>query len=108
MSEHRRAPDIRSHLVGLVGSTIPTMTGRRNQIIRVEGDMVLVGTARSPKGRWVDIAKVQVAADRLFRDGFVEINARSVGYRGAFVGAVLSTLPGTIAEARPRRIRLET
>jgi hypothetical protein len=83
------------------------MTGKENRILAVSGNTVLVGTGRSPQGKPVDISEVQEAAERLFRDGEIEISVRSVGYRSAFVGAVLSALPGTAAETRPRRIRLD-
>jgi hypothetical protein len=65
-----------------------------------------VGTGKSPEGKPVEIDWIQSAADRLFEHGEVEISVASVGYRSAFVGAVLATLPGTIVELRPRRIRL--
>ena len=90
----------------LVGSTIPTMTGKKNRVLRVSGDTVWVATDRSPDGKPVDIREVQSAADRLYRYGEIEISVPSVGYRSAFVGAVLSTLPGTSTRLRPRRLRL--
>jgi hypothetical protein len=81
----------------LTGKTIHTLTGRPNKVIRVEGDDVLVGTVRSPEGKLVPIAWVQEAMDRLYSSGDVEISVASVGYRSAFVGAVLATLPGAVA-----------
>ena len=36
------------------------------------------------------------------------ISVASVGYRSAFIGAVLSTIPGAIVTAAPRPIRLRT
>lgn len=48
----------------------------------------------------------QQAAGRLFRDGEVAISVAEDGYRSAFVGAVLQSLPGASPEVRPRRIRL--
>lgn len=101
-----QAPDMQAVLSGLVGSSIRTMTGRENQILSVSGDTVLVATGKSPQGQPVDIREVQDAANRLFREGEIEISVPSVGFRSAFVGAALSMLPGTIAETRPRRIRL--
>ena len=102
----RQAPDMHAVLSGLVGSSISTLSGRENRILSVSGDTVMVATAKSPQGQPVDIREVQDAADRLFRRGEVEISVPTVGYRSAFVGAVLSTLPGTTVELRPRRIRL--
>lgn len=101
-----QAPDMQAVLSGLVGSSIRTMTGRENRLLRVSGNTVWVATGRSPEGKPVDISEVQDAADRLFRHGEIEISVPSVGYRSAFVGAALSSLPGTAAELRPRRIRL--
>jgi hypothetical protein len=54
----------------------------------------------------VPVADIQAAIDRLWRDGEIEVSVGSVGYRSAFGGAVLQTIPGTTALTRPRRIRL--
>ena len=89
--------DARAHLQTLVGATIYTLTGRPNKVLAFEGDRILVGTSRSPRGQPVPVAWVQDAMDRLHEDGVVEINVESVGYRSAFIGAVLSTVPGAIA-----------
>jgi hypothetical protein len=97
---------MRQLLIDLVGSTISTMTGKENHILKVSGGIVWVATSRSPEGKPVEIRQVQAAVDRLYRNGELEISVQSVGYRSAFVGAVLSTLPGTVVMTRPRRIRL--
>jgi hypothetical protein len=102
----RVAPDIGSVLARLEGQTIATLTGKPNRVLRVTGDTVWVGTARSPHGKPVPIAEIQAAADQLFARGEVEIDVSVVGYRSAFVGAVLATLPNTIARVNPRRIAL--
>lgn len=93
--------------MGRIGSQLQTMTGRNNRILGVTGGTVVVATARSPQGKPVKLREVQDAADRLFRDGEIEISVQSVGYRSAFVGAALSALPGTASATRPRRIRLK-
>jgi hypothetical protein len=98
---------MRTILERLVGSTIRTITGKPNRVLRVDGDVVWVATGRSPEGKPVKISAVQAAADRLYRYGEIEISVPSVGYRSAFVGAVLSTLPGTVSLVQPRRIRLD-
>jgi hypothetical protein len=51
---------------------------------------------------------VQEAFDRIERDGEIEISVPSVGYRSAFIGAVLQELPGAelVRTASPPRIRL--
>jgi hypothetical protein len=96
----------REILQDLVGLEIRTMTGRVNRVLEVSGGGVLVGTSKSPQGQWVDIAEVQAALDTLRRRGLIEISVRGVGYRSAFIGAVLSTLPGARKLLRPRRIEL--
>jgi len=89
--------DARAHLTSLVGTTIHTLTGKPNRVLSVTGESVLVATTRSPEGQPVPIAWVQDALDRLSRDGAVDISVESVGYRSAFIGAVLATVPGAVA-----------
>lgn len=98
--------DARTYLVGLIGKTIQTYTGRPNTILDVQADSVVVGTSRSPTGTPVPIAWVQDAIDRLFADKEVEISVPSLGYRSAFVGAVLLSIPGTRRGANPARVVL--
>ena len=102
----RTAPDMAAFVRGLVGQTIRTMNGSPNRVLAVGSDTALVGTTRSPDGREVDLREVQAAADRLYAYGELLIDKSIVGYRSAFVGAVLSLLPDTETEMRPRRIRL--
>lgn len=103
----RAAPDMARHIEGLVGTTIPTMTGCPNRILRTDGTTVWVGTEKSPNGQPVEIADVQDAADRLFARGELAIDVPTVGRRSAFIGAVLATLPGTVSLLNPRRIVLQ-
>jgi hypothetical protein len=101
------APDMREILQSQVGQTIKTMAQEKpNRILRIEKDNVIVGTERSPRGAPVPIELVQAAADRLYRDGELEISVPSVGHRSAFVGAVLATLPGVRPSTDPRWLRL--
>jgi hypothetical protein len=95
-------------LASLVGKDIETVTGRWNRVLRLEGDQVVVATGRSPAGQEVPIAWVEEAFDRLRREGTIEISVASVRYRSAFVGAVLSQLPGAEVDRAksPPRIRL--
>ena len=74
-------------------------------MLAVEGDSVRVATTRSPAGQPVPIKWVQEALDRLATEGEVEISVASVGYRSAFIGAVLSALDGT--EASPSTMRVK-
>lgn len=55
----------------------------------------------------VPVQWVQRAADILFAKGEIGINVEEASYRSAFVGAVLSTIPGTRALRRPARVVLE-
>jgi hypothetical protein len=91
--------DARELVKSLRGKPLATLSGRPNMILDVSSDTVLVATNRSPEGKPVPISWVQSALDRLMRDGEVEISVESVGYRSAFVGAVLSQVPGAIAGA---------
>jgi predicted RNA-binding protein with PUA-like domain len=112
LDHHRDQPpasssvDARSHLASLVGKRIRTLSGGSNTVLRLEGDDVIVATRRSPQGQPVPIAWVQAALDRLRRDGEVEISVASVGYRSAFVGAALATLPGASTAHSPQRVLL--
>ena len=85
-----------------------TVSGRENRVLGVEGESVRVWTRRSPNGQLVPTAWVQEAIDRIERDGEIEISVQSVGYRSAFIGAVLRELPGAdvVRTASPPRIRL--
>src|SRR4051794_32319753 len=98
--------DLQGHLEQLVGRTIPTVTGRPNSVLRIEGGDVFVGTNKSPGGEPVPIAEIQDAFDRLVNQGEVVVTPESVGYRSAFIGAALAALPGTEIARRPARVRL--
>ena len=101
--------DARQHLKDLQGQTIYTLAQRRpNRILAIEGDSVIIATEKSPGGEPVPIEWVQDALDRLFRDGEVLVSVKSVGYRSAFIGAVLGTLREVEVLTRPRRVRLDT
>ena len=101
--------DARSHVQSLLGEEIQTLTDRRaNRILRVEGDEVIVGTAKSPTGRPVPIQWLQDAIDLLVREGEIAVNVETLGHRGAFVGAFLATLPGVVVSSTtPRRVALK-
>jgi hypothetical protein len=101
------AHDAKKVLTRLVGKEIPTLTGRPNRVLRVEGANVIVATSKSPRGKPVPLAEIQEAIDRLVAQGEIEISVRSVGYRSAFIGAVLSTLPGATTATSPRRVSLK-
>jgi hypothetical protein len=95
-------------LASLIDKDIETVTGRWNRVLGLDGDQVIVATTRSPAGQRVPITWVQEALERLRRDGSIEISVESVKYRSAFIGAVLSQLPGTEVDrsTSPPRIKL--
>src|SRR4051812_48135760 len=97
--------DASEYLRSLVGTTILTLTGKPNTVLRVEGAHVLVATQKSATGRPVPIADVQAAMDVLERDGEVVIDVETVGYRSAFVGAVLGSLPGATTSLGRQLVR---
>ena len=98
--------DARKILAALSGKTIETYTRRPNIVLAVESETVLVGTERSPKGTPVPIEWVQRALDRLAEEDEVEISVPSLGYRSAFVGAVLLSLPGVVRGTNPPSARV--
>ena len=102
--------DARTHLTSLVGGDVYTLTNsQRNRVMRIEGDEVIVGTDKSPEGRPVPIEWVQTGIDLLEQEGEVEVTVESLGHRGAFVAAVLATLPGAVVKpTTPRRVALPT
>ena len=91
----------------LDGQEIRTITGRPNTILALEATDVIVATTKSPGGQPVPIEWVQRAIDLLARDGEITIDVATVGYRSAFIGAVLATLPGAVVlPTSPPRIVL--
>ncbi len=99
--------DARQHLTSLAGKEIRTLSGRPNTILSVTATEVIVATTRSPRGKPVPIADVQAAMGMLLANGEVTIDVATVGYRSAFVGAVLATLPGAVVlPTSPPRITL--
>ena len=98
--------DARTHLESFVGQDIHTLTGKPNRILGFDGFDVIVATQRSPQGRPVPVAWVQDAMDALLEHGELVIDVKTVGYRSAFIGAVLATLPGTETRLAPRRVIL--
>jgi hypothetical protein len=102
------APNIPAHLESLVGRDIVTVTGRTNRVLSIQDGRVFVrtGSTRPARGEAVEIAVVQDAAERLWRGGELRIDPATVGYRSAFVGAVLGSLPGTEMLPRPARVVL--
>ncbi len=92
----------------LVGLPLPTVTGRINRILALEGDSALVATDKSPDGELVPAADVQRGLNLLRRRGSVRVHPDDLKYRSAFVGAVLATVPGAAVTRQPARITLAT
>lgn len=92
----------------LLGSSIPTIVGSENRILAVQPNRVLVGTRRSPEGQWIPLDELDAALTRLRTNGEVVIHPDDVGYRSAFIGAVLLTLPGARAHGSPPVITLDS
>jgi hypothetical protein len=92
-------------LRSLIGVDLHTATGQLNRIVGVRDEVVLVATDRSPGGRDVEIRDVQAALDKLQILGEVVVTPEELGYRSAFIGAVLLSLPGTEAAGSPPVIR---
>lgn len=99
--------DGRGLLSGLVGRPLRTISGATNEILEVRDHDVVVATGRSPAGQLVPIASVQDALDRLYVAEELRIDPSMIGYRSAFIGAVLRTLPNTRIEHDPLRIVLD-
>ncbi|MGW4928618.1 hypothetical protein ACWEOH_05625 [Agromyces sp. NPDC004153] len=90
----------------LIGIEIPTPSGSRaNTILAVDSDQVIVATSRTPSGQTVPISDVVAAMDLLRREGVIDVTVDVLGYRSAFIGALLLQLPGARAEGTsPTRI----
>lgn len=101
------APRAREVLESLMGQEIHTVTGKPNCVTSLEHDAVIVATQRSPKGTPVPVIWVEDAIDRLHKTHEIEVSVESLGYRSAFIGAVLLTLPDAVlVRTTPPRIRL--
>jgi hypothetical protein len=99
--------DARRHLESLVGQTLWTATRRQpNRILGVTPTQVVVATDKSPAGQPVPLEWVQSAFDRLAAGEEVRVSVPSLGYRSAFVGAAMLSLPGARVLSGPTRVRL--
>lgn len=101
--------DAHAHLASLAGRTIWTATQRKpNRILSVTHSEVVVATNKSPRGEAVPLHDVQAAFDRLAAGQEVRISVPSLGYRSAFVGAAMVSLPDTELLRAPTRVRLRS
>jgi uncharacterized protein DUF3883 len=104
-----RTPDARQLAAALVGSTIYTLDQRKpNEVQRIDGGDVIVGTGTSPTGSPVALRKIQDGLDILFSAGEVRITPATFGgyRRSSFIGAFLGTLDGVVTTERPVWVRL--
>ncbi|RAO23336.1 hypothetical protein MED15_01176 [Micromonospora noduli] len=88
-------------LRALIGVPLLTVKGRTNKILAVQPPDVVVATESSPAGALVQIAWVEEALQLLREHGSVTIHPDQVGYRSAFIGAVLLQLPYAQATGSP-------
>src|SRR4051812_37829474 len=85
--------DARAYLLGLVGQTVSTISGKPNMVVAVRGDDVFVSTQDTSDpavGERVPMQWVQDACNTLYANGLIRINTREATHRSAFIGAVLS------------------
>src|SRR4051794_10959462 len=94
----------RFYVTSLIGRDLTTLSGRSNRILRLEGHNAVVATEKSPNGAPVPIAWVQNGLDLFERDGAVRVHKNVLGYRSAFIGSVLRTLPNAEVSLRPARV----
>jgi hypothetical protein len=88
--------DARAYLEGLVGQTIPTITGMPNTIVAVRGDDVFVrtrDTANPEVGEPIPIQSVQLAAAFGFKPAFFSVAGGMVPST-ATTSLLLITHPG--------------
>ena len=89
--------------------TIQTVTGRPNRVLAIDGDEVIVGTDRSPRGQPVAISEIEAAARQLASAGEIRVSPEEMAsHRSAFVVAVLATMPSVDVLRRPARLRLRS
>jgi hypothetical protein len=93
-------------LTSLLHKEVHTSRGRRNTVLDLDGDTVLVGTERSPDGQPVEVRHVQQALDILAVHGSVVVQPHELGHRSSFVGAVLANLPNAFVTGDPPTVTL--
>jgi hypothetical protein len=85
----------------LIGTELRTVTGNWNMILGVRTTTALVATHRSPQGQDIETSDVDSALDRFATQGQIEVTPESLGYRSAFIGAVLLTIQGARVSGSP-------
>ncbi|MEX0153477.1 hypothetical protein [Microbacterium sp. LMI1-1-1.1] len=92
----------------LIGIPITTVSGSRiNTILAVDSRDVVVSTTRTAGGHAVPIGDVVAAMELIKQNGVVDVTVDTLGYRSAFIGAVLLQLPGArILGSAPARIMI--
>jgi hypothetical protein len=101
------SPDALELIRSLIGVPLMTVAGRPNRIVAVDTKVVQVATDKSPAGQPVKVEWVQAGLDLLMERRFVRVHPDELGYRSAFIGAVLATLPGAVASERPATVALQ-
>jgi hypothetical protein len=95
-------------LRSVVGEQLSTVRGHPNTVLRLIDGEARVATSRSPQGQPVPIAWLQSVLDRLGAGETVAIEPAAVGYRSAFLGAVLRAVPQLeLLDETPPRVRVD-
>lgn len=99
---------VRGFLRSMIGTAIPTVSGsRHNTILAVDSRNVTVATDRAPTGQPVPISEVAAAMELIKEQSVVDVSVGALGYRSAFIGAVLLQLPGArVVGASPARVAI--
>jgi hypothetical protein len=96
------AIDARAHLPRFVGRPVHTIRqDQPNRVIAVDRPDVVVATHRSPAEQRIAIAEARPAMDILERTRDPLADRNIVGYRSAFIEAVLATSPRVPVPTRP-------
>ena len=99
--------DARLHLAHLAGKTlIGVLDGQPYRVLGVTRDEVFVLTHGAPLGKPVAVSQCQTALDRLARGEEVELSDPSLGEDGAFLSAMMLSLPDSELLHGPVRVRL--
>ena len=99
---------VEGFLRSLIGAEIFTALGSRmNRILAVDPHNVVVATERTSAGRPVPIAEVVAAIDLIRERSVVDVSVDVLGYRSAFISAVLLQIPGAhVVSGTPTRIAI--
>jgi hypothetical protein len=101
-------PEAGEVLRTLIGEEIGAITGAPNMVLSVQDRSALVDSSQSLQGQPVEISEVQRGMDKLKARGTLRVTQEELGRHSAFVGAVLTTLPGVRTTDPPVTVTLGT